>query len=411
MRKYILTALTSLLLSCSSAEITYHLNAEGERVYTGLEKFIEDYAERYRGKRAAVVTNHSGVNFRLRRNITLFREKGIELVAFFAPEHGIDGYQNVYDTRQYTESNQYNCIVYNLHHLSVHSLRHLLSIADIVIFDIQDMGMRCYTYISSLKMVIDALHRTDTEFIVLDRPNPIGFLGTDGPFLERPFVSRHISAFPSPFLYNMTIGEAARYYRGAYRKQVKLLVVPLENYCREQSYIRTMLPWVPPSPNLPTYESSVVYTAMVFLEGINVSVGRGTAKPFEYIGAPWIDPHALCDRLKNLKLRSFRFRPVYFKPTFSKYRWKKCGGVHLFYVGGRFSPTEMAYRMIAIIREMYPARFRWERYGRMYDIDYLAGTDTFRRALDTGRSFADFRKGIMPGVERFEEKREKFLLY
>ena len=402
----------SLALSCSTAEVYYNLPVRDlRRVCTGLESFIEDYADSYRGKRAAVVTNHSGVDFELRRNIDLFRSKGIEIAVVFAPEHGIYGYQNNYDKKLYIVDETLNLVVYNLHHLDALSIRHLMGVADIVIFDIQDMGMRCYTYISSLKMVIDALSSTDKELIVLDRPNPIGFLGVDGPLLDEQFFSRHISAFPSTFTYDMTIGEAALYYKNRYARSLKLLVVPLSNYRRDLYYTETMLPWVPPSPNLPTYESAIVYTAMVLLEGINVSVGRGTAKPFEYIGAPWIEPVAFCDGLRKLALDAFRFRPVYFKPTFSKHEWKRCGGVQIFYAGGRFSPTEIAYRVIRYLRVNYSSRFRWERFRGRYDIDYLAGTDALRKFIELGKSWEEFERKIAGGKEKFNEIRQRYLLY
>ncbi len=403
---------TSLALNCSTAEIYYNLPVRDlRRVYTGLENFIKDYADSYRGKRAAVVTNHSGVDFELRRNIELFRNKGIEIAVVFAPEHGIYGYQNNYDKKLYIVDKTLNLLVYNLHHLDVPRIRHLMRVADIVIFDIQDMGMRCYTYISSLKMVMDALSSSHKELIVLDRPNPIGFLGADGPLLEEQFISRHISAFPSTFTYNMTIGEAALYYKSMYAKSLKLLVVPLINYRRDLYYTETMLPWVPPSPNLPTYESAIVYAAMVLLEGINISVGRGTAKPFEYIGATWIKPVAFCDGLRKLALRTFRFRPVYFKPTFSKYERMRCGGVQIFYAGGRFSPTEIAYKVIGYLRANYSRKFRWERFGGKYDIDYLVGTDTFRKAIELGKSWEEFEREITGGIVKFNEMRQNYLLY
>jgi uncharacterized protein YbbC (DUF1343 family) len=402
----------SLVLGCSTADVYYNLPIrELRRVYTGLENFIENYADNYRGKRAAIVTNHSGVDFELRRNIELFREKGIEIAVVFAPEHGIYGYQNNYDKKLYIVDNDLNIIIYNLHHLDVLETRHLMKVSDIVIFDIQDMGMRCYTYISSLKMIMDALHSTDKELIVLDRPNPLGFLGTDGPFLEDGFYSRHISAFPSTFMYNMTIGEAALYYKDGYAKGLKLLVVPMVNYERDLYYTETMMPWVPPSPNLPTYESSIVYAAMVLLEGISISVGRGTAKPFEYIGANWIEPVAFCEGLKRLDIQAFRFRPVYFKPTFSKYEGKKCGGVQIFYAGGRFSPTEAAYKIIKYLRMNYSGEFGWERFGGNYDIDYLAGTDKFRRAIELGKSWEEFKKEIEKGIEMFIQRRQNYLIY
>ncbi|HSV97845.1 MAG TPA: DUF1343 domain-containing protein [Spirochaetota bacterium] len=400
----------SVLFDCASPAV-YNLPARRQkRVYSGLENFIAGGAEEYRGKKIALVTNHSGVDFNLRKNIDLLRRQGLEIVLACAPEHGLYGYENDYDSMLYQADSRLNVIVYNLHHLSIGQLRHLFGPVEAVIFDIQDMGMRCYTYVSSLKQVMDALNGTPIGLVVLDRPNPLGFLGIDGAYLHEGFQSRHISAFPSTFIYNMTMGEAARFYRAGYARDVRLKVVPLKNYRRDLMYNETMLPWVPPSPNLPTYESSVVYSAIVMLEGVNLSVGRGTTKPFEYIGAPWIDPRELARRLSDLNLPNFRFRPVYFSPTFSKYAGMRCGGVQIFYMGGAFSPMEVSYRIITFLKNAYP-EFHWDRHRDRYHVDFLAGTDAFRRYIDEGRPFAEFAGQIAVGQKEFNRQRKKHLMY
>lgn len=400
----------SFLLDCSSSAV-YNLPAKRQkRVYTGLENFIEGDARDYRGKKVALVTNHSGVDYNLGKNIDLLRRQGLEIVFACAPEHGLYGYENDYDSRLYQVDSRLNVVVYNLHHLTVGQLRHLFGLADAVIFDIQDMGMRCYTYVSSLKQVMDALNGTSIELVVLDRPNPLGFLGVDGAYLHDGFQSRHISAFPSTFIYNMTMGEAARFYRAGYAREVRLRVVSLGNYRRDLLFNETMLPWVPPSPNLPTYESAVVYSAIVMLEGVNLSVGRGTTKPFEYIGAPWIEPRELAKLLSDLNLANFRFRPVYFSPTFSKYTGMRCGGVQIFYMGGAFSPMEVSYRIITLLKNAYP-QFRWDRHRGRYHVDFLAGTDAFRRHIDEGRPFAEFAGQIAGGQKEFNRQRKRHLLY
>jgi len=408
---YIIPWFFLLLFDYSSGEGSYYLSApNSKRVYLGLENFIDNYALEYKGKRAVVVTNHSGVNFCLERNIDLIRNKHIEIAFVLAPEHGIYGYQNEYAENMYNVDDRLNIIIYNLHHLNSKTLKHLLKIVEIVIFDIQDMGMRCYTYVSSLKLIIDTLDGSDIELIILDRPNPLGFLGVNGSDLEESFTSRHISAFPVPLLYNLTIGEAALYYKGEFNKNLKMRVVPLLGYKREMFFNETKLPWVPPSPNLPTYESSIVYSAMVLLEGINISLGRGTTKPFEYIGAPWIEPDSFCNGLKKLNLKNFRFRPIYFKPTFSKYMTERCGGVQIFYIGKSFDPSSVSYNIIKYIRENYE-EFEWESYKGFINLDYLAGTDKFRKAIEDGKDFMTFLKDIRSGIEVFEKKRVKYFIY
>ncbi len=396
-------------LSCSQ-KVDYYLPAGKKRVRTGLENFIRYHADEYSGKKAIIVTNHSGVNFNLRQNIRLLEDNGINVYLAMAPEHGIYGYQNEYSEENYHHDKNFNTFVYNMHMLSLKELKFILTSADVVFFDIQDMGMRCYTYIANLKYIIDCLQNSKTELVVLDRPNPIGFIGTDGPPLEKNCITQYVSAFPAPFIYNMTIGESALYYSGEFAPKIKLKVIEMSGYNRDSFYHNTALPWVPPSPNLPTYESSIVYASIVLLEGLNISLGRGTTKPFEYIGAPWINAADFCRELRSLGLKNFRFRPVYFKPTFNKYKDETCGGVQIFYTGGNFSPTEVSYRIISFIRKKYP-KAEWTKFKKWYDIDYLCGTKQLRKYIDQGKSFNDFRKRINPGLEKYEDKREQYLLY
>ncbi len=400
-----------MLFSCiaCSPRINYHLNG-GSRVRTGLENFVRWPARSYAGKNAVLVTNHSGFDFNLSQNITLLRRRGITIDTVLAPEHGVYGYMNDIDNRFSWYDRSISCKIYNLFRMDRRSLRRLFDRADFVIFDIQDMGMRCYTYITNLKDIMDALDGLDRELIVLDRPNPAGFLGVDGAFLEKRYTTQYVSAFPAPFLYGMTIGEAARYYRREFRPRVKLRVIPMSGYRRGMRFSDMNLPWIPPSPNLPTYESAIVYTAVVLLEGTNLSLGRGTTKPFEYLGAPWIEPLVLCEKLTGLRLENFMFKPIYFTPSFSKYAGSRCGGVQIFYTGGAFSPTEAAYRIIGAIMKAYPRRANWVRFGPYYDIDALAGTDRFRVFISEGRPWKDYRKAIVPGIKEYRKKRRKALL-
>lgn len=386
------------------------LPVENGNVRTGLERFIEDHAERYRGSRAVLVTNHSGVDRGLRHNIRLLRQQGIVVTTVLSPEHGLYGYENEFDSRTAYANREDAVLVYNLHNLSSRSISHLLKNTDVVIYDIQDMGMRCYTYISNLRWIMDSLRDSPAELIVLDRPNPIGFLGTDGPPLDRRFSDRFISSFPAPFIYGMTMGEAAAFYRGEFAPQVRLRVIRMSGYDREMLYSETGLPWVPPSPNLPSYDSSILYTAMVYLEGIDISLGRGTTKPFEYIGAPWIEPESFCRGLSRLGLKNFRFRPVRFMPTFSIHRYRRCGGAHIFYTGGKFSPTETAYSIIKYIKETYP-QTRWTWHGRRYSIDALAGTDSMRKCIDGGKAYGEFMGQFSKEIRRYERRRRRYLLY
>jgi len=388
----------------------YYLPGERTRVKTGLEVFLKKYADDYRDKTAILITNHSGVDIYMRDNISLLREKGITVTMVMAPEHGIYGFQNVYDKKTWFTNEKRRLIIYNLHKIDKKQLRYLARRSDLVLFDIQDMGMRCYTYISNLKFVMDSMKGLATELIVLDRPNPVAFLGTDGAYLEKKFTSPFVSAFPAPFMYNMTLAEAARYYRKEFKVKVNLKTVEMRGYYRNMYYHETGLPWVPPSPNLPTYKSAIIYTAVVLMEGINISLGRGTTKPFEYIGAPWIDPETFCRDLRKLKLKHFIFRPVYFKPTFSKYQGQVCGGAQIFYTGGKFSPTEVSYRLTSHIINKYP-RAKWSRFKKWYDVDYLAGTDRFRKLITAQKPWKDYKKYIKKKVKKYKKKRRRYTIY
>lgn len=406
-----LIVLLTIMLPHSCTAQYYHLFEKGRRVRTGLEVFCDQKAKRYAGMKAAVVTNNSGYDYHLQRNIYLLKNKGIQVTMILEPEHGLYGYKNEMDYSYGWFDEHTGLPVYNLYGAARQQLRHLFSGVDLVIFDIQDMGMRCYTYITDLKVVMDALDGSNRELIVLDRPNPTSFLGIDGADLDPRFATAYVSAFPAPFMYDMTIGEAARYYCGIRGLDIKLTVVPMNRYRRGMRFHETGLPWIPPSPNLPTYESAVVYTALVLMEGINLSLGRGTAKPFEYIGAPWIDPEDFCAEMDRIGLKQFRFKPVYFKPTFSKYAGFRCGGAQIFYLGGRFSPTETAYRMISAIMKRYPYLTSWVCHGGRYDIDALAGTDMFRRSIQEGKSWEEFQALIAAGRVSYMKKRKKYLLY
>jgi len=408
-KNIIFIPLTLLLLAAISCNAHYYMPSNSRHVYTGLERFMGWRSGKYRNRQAVVITNHSGLDCNLNTTVELLRSRGIIVRSVLAPEHGLHGYRNSYDDK-ISYQDRDNITVYNLHKLDRHSLSMILIEGDFVIFDIQDMGMRCYTYVSNLKFIMDTLNGSDMELIVLDRPNPVGFLGISGPFLEKKFRTKMVSAFPSPLLYDMTIGEAARYYKGVYAKNVNLRIIKMKNYSRDMYFHETELPWIPPSPNLPGYGSAIMYSAVVLMEGLNISLGRGTTKPFEYIGAPWIDPVIFCRDLSRLGLKNFRFRPVHFKPTFNKFEGEVCRGAHILYTGGRFDPVEVSYRIIRHIKEKYP-QAEWTTFNSSYDIDYLAGTDKFRKYIDRKLDYEQFTEKTRGTVKWFKKKRRKYLLY
>lgn len=407
----IIISFTSLINYCTTFEPSYDLSKRHyRRVYTGLEQFIRNEISNYKGAHAALIVNQSSVTSEFHHLIDIARENGIIIDFILAPEHGPFGDRNNYDTHVYEVFEEKNLIVYHLHHFTPTSLKTLLRIPDIIIFDIQDMSMRCYTYISSLKLVLDALDGTNKKLIILDRPNPIGFLGVSGPYLDSRFFSPYVASFPATLFYEMTTAEAALYYCNEFNKNINLTVVPLKNYTRTMLFHETKLPWIPPSPNLPTYQSAINYTVLVLMEGINISLGRGTPNPFEFFGAPWFDPDDLCSNLSSLKIKNFKFRPVYFTPTFSVYNKKLCGGAHMFYVGGKFDPMEISYTIIKMLREKYH-QIIWRNNSKGFVIDELCGTDSFRKFIDSGKDYSEYKKYFSHKMEEFNIKRKKYLLY
>jgi len=393
------------LTACSSIS-PHKYNA----VQTGLENFITNYADDYKNKKALLITNHSGLDRFFEHNIFLLRQKEIIIKELIAPEHGLYGYQNDYAKRKKFFDKNFNVLIYNAHQLNKKKFLSLISKNDFVIFDIQDLGIRCYTYISNLKNIIDFLNINKKELVILDRPNPLSLLGVNGSDLNPKYKSKFISSFPAPLFYDLTIGEAALYYKNEFKPSTKLTVIPMKNYKSGMNYIKTELPWVPPSPNLPTYQSTLFYAATVLMEGINISLGRGTPKPFEYLGAPWIKPFPFCQRLIELDLENFAFRPIYFKPTLGLYKDQLCGGAHLFYKGGKFNPIEISYKITKFILKNY-VQAKWRHSQKKYKIDFLSGSDLFRKHIDQRKDLTAYQKKITAGIKNFRIKQKKYRLY
>jgi uncharacterized protein YbbC (DUF1343 family) len=397
--------------ACSSVPHYELPSKTRSQVITGLEMFINNSASKYKGKKAAIITNQSGVDRSLNTNISLLEKEGIIIEKILAPEHGLFGFIDWPDSPSTEKNLSTGKKIIHMQGLSYQKIRKSVEGCDIVIFDIQDMGMRCYTYISELANVIDALDRQNIELIVLDRPNPLMPYGVDGIMLDPAVRTRSVSYFPAPLSYGYTIGEAALYYSSLMKRKLKLNVVKMKGYSRDLFWGETGLPWIPPSPNLPSYKNAVIYSTAVYCEGINISVGRGTPNPFEYIGAPWIDPKQLASDLKAKKIKGFTFRPVYFKPSASQYDGKRCGGVQIFLTGEKFSPLENAYKIISCIHDRYP-EFKWHKdAGGDYGIDILSGSDLFRKYIDINIRFEELSRQTSAMRTQFIDSMDDYFLY
>jgi uncharacterized protein YbbC (DUF1343 family) len=292
----------------------------------------------------------------------------------------------------------------------------MLGLIDVLVIDIQDVGARIYTFIYTMANCLRAAARAGIPVIVCDRPNPIGGVAVEGPMLE-PGYESFVGQFPIPMRHGMTVGELARLFNDAHGIGAALEVVKMEGWTRGMYFDDTGLPWVMPSPNMPTLDTAVVYPGTVLFEGTMLSEGRGTTRPFELIGAPWFDGEALAVRMNALGLSGVHFRPAIFEPTFQKHARETCGGVQI-HVTDReaFAPVEAG---AALLRECYgsaPKQFKWRDPPYEYEhdkmpIDILAGSPQLREQIERQTPLAEIVASWREGESAFEATRKPYLLY
>jgi len=291
----------------------------------------------------------------------------------------------------------------------------MLAGLDAVVFDLQDGGVRFYTYLSTLVYILQAGAEQHIPVIVLDRPNPISGCTPEGGMLDAAYTS-FVGMAPIPIRHAMTFGELALYCNTMMNIGCDVTVVQMEGWRRGLWFDQTGLPFVSPSPNLPTLSSLTVYPGTCLFEGTTLSEGRGTTRPFEYIGAPWLDAEWLARSLNSLNLAGVRFRPVYFVPIFSKYQGKLCAGVQLHVLErDSFRAVEAALQMLALIKSKYPQEFAWRAPwsdgGHHRPIDLLTGGSQVREHLDAGRPVSELIGSFEAGLSAFKQRRAPYLLY
>jgi uncharacterized protein YbbC (DUF1343 family) len=373
--------------------------------------------------RVALVCNHTAVDRRLRHAIELLSAAGVTLVRLFGPEHGVRA--TAQDMEHVTEHRDpvSGLPVVSLYGRDAASLRpapDTLADVDLVLFDIQDVGARYYTYQATLGFVMQVAGRLGKPVVVLDRPNPIGGLAVEGNTV-RPGFESFVGAFPLAVRHGMTVGELARYFVEHCGVSCELSVVPCEGWRRGDWFDATGLPWVYPSPNLPTLDTATVYPGMCLVEATNVSEGRGTTRPFHLAGAPWLDPQHLTAILERIAadagLAGVAFRPAAFAPTFQKHAGKGCAGVEV-HVTDRevLDALLLGLVVVAGLREAEPREFAWraEPYEFVADppaIDLLTGSAEFREALDNGDDWRLVRADWESDRRAFLDRRDQVLLY
>ncbi len=373
------------------------------QVRSGADRILENpYLDWIQGKRVGLITNPTGVNSQLVSTWeVLAQHPEVEVVALFGPEHGVFGQAQAGD-----RISDYGT-VYSLYGDTRAPTAEMLENVEALIYDIQDVGVRFYTYISTMYLSMQAAAKKGIPFIVLDRPVPIDGARVEGPVL----LTGHESFVGLPGLpirYGMTTGELARMLNQEKRLETNLKVVPLDDWNRRHWYDQTSLEWILPSPNMPTLTTATVYPGFGLIEGTNLSEGRGTTLPFELVGAPWLNGRELARRLNRLQLSGVRFRPQTFAPTFSKYQGQPCQGVQIHIVDrNTFQPLNIALRLLTEVRRLHPEQLEFNDTF----FDRLAGNSWIREALSEGRPVEEIVNRWQGELEKFKEVREKYLLY
>jgi uncharacterized protein YbbC (DUF1343 family) len=384
----------------------------------GIEKLCEKRADLMKGFKVGLVCNQASVNHELNHSADVLRGlDGIQLTTLFGPQHGIRGdvQDNMVETPHALDA-ETGLPVYSLYSEIREPTEEMLRDVDVLVCDLQDVGCRIYTFVYTIANCMRTARRLGKRVIVCDRPNPIGGAAIEGNLLETGFES-FVGQFPLPTRHGMTVGELCRMFNERWGIGCELEVVAMEGWSRELWFDETEVPWVMPSPNMPTLDSAMVFPGTVHLEGTQVSEGRGTTRPFELIGAPYVEPGEYARQLTSLGLPGVTFRPTSFLPTFQKHSGVACGGVQI-HVHDRqeFKPVITGVAMVKTCFGLYGREFRWKEppYEYVFDknpFDVISGTDSLRKAIERGDTLDAVEQSWRGGVEDFKEARQEFLLY
>jgi len=407
--------------------MTLTLERESERdrmkkfvqpVKLGLERLLEENPEAVRDARIGLICNQASVDHSFLHAADLLHEQAsLNVRALFGPQHGIRGdvQDNMIETG-HSVDRKTGLPVHSLYSETREPTDAMLDDIDVLVFDMQDVGCRIYTFVYTLANCMRAARRLGKRVVVCDRPNPINGVQVAGNILEPEYAS-FVGQFALPTRHGMTVGELAQMFNEHFKIGCELEVIPMIGWKRKFWHDDTDAPWVLPSPNMPTLDSATVFPGTVHFEGTQVSEGRGTTKPFELIGAPYIDPDAYADRLNALGLAGVFFRSCVFQPTFQKHGGVSCGGVQI-HVTDRetFEPWLAGIAMTKLIHDMYPQEFRWKEppYEYVYDknpFDVISGTAKIRQAFEQGIELDAIAESAVAPLAEFKQLRESYLLY
>ncbi len=381
------------------------VDAPERPVLSGIDVLEKNHFNQLAGHNIGLITNQTGINVDGRATIQLLNDAvNVNLVALFNPEHGLFGKLDI-PLIENSQDSATGIPVYSLYGSSRRPTAEMLAGIDTLVFDIQDIGTRFYTYISTMGHAMQAAAENHVRFVVLDRPNPINGMTVSGPVLDegrQSFVGFH----RLPVRHGMTVGELALMFRSELRLELELEIVALEGWSRADYFDDTGLPWVNPSPNMRSLTEAILYPGIGLLETTNLSVGRGTATPFELFGAPWIDADILTRELNRLGLPGVLFNKVHFTPASSKFEAQLCHGVGIEIIRRElFEPLRTGLEIAVQLRRLYPEQWELESYDR------LLGNQAVLSGIRDGMAYTDIEEVFRPALMEFTRRREQFLIY
>lgn len=386
-------------------------------VKLGVEKLLHNQPLWLKEKRIGLLTNQASADSRLRYTVDLLVDLYPRSIrALFGPQHGIRGEKqdNMVESSDFIHP-RFNIPAFSLYGPFRSPNKEMLDLIDILIIDLQDIGTRVYTFMSTMAYCLEAAGRWGKKVVVLDRPNPIGGLQLEGNLLRedcRSFVGVH----PIPMRHGLTMGELALLFNHN-RARCELEVIAMEGWTRNMLFPQTGLTWIYPSPNMPSAETALVYPGQVLLEGTNLSEGRGTTRPFELFGAPFIDPHHVKEKIEQRKLPGITLREVYFQPTFNKWQDQVCGGLQIHVTATHlYKPYHTTLAVLQDVRALYPDRFSWCNPPYEYEkermpIDLIAGDRRIREALEQQKPLDELEASWQEDLVTFKQHAQNYFLY
>ena len=400
-------------------QVVWSAFAQTPTIETGIEVLRHRNFDILKGKRVGLITNPTGVDSRLKSTIDiLFEAKGVKLIALYGPEHGVRGDVSGGERIDSYIDQQTNIPVYSLYGKTQKPTADMLKNVDVLVYDIQDIGCRSYTYISTMGMAMEAAGENKIEFVVLDRPNPLGGKKVEGSIVEKGFES-FVSQYPVPYVYGLTCGELARMLNKegmlANAVKCKLTIVPMKGWKRSMIFPETGLPWVPTSPHVPSESSPEFYVSTGILGELGViSEGVGYTIPFRTFAAEWINPNLLADKMNALKLDGVLFRPITFKPFYGKFKEMQLKGVQIHFSGySKVNLMSLQFLFMEVHNGLYPDKnpFTLADPSRIRMFDKVVGTDKIRGLFTKRMVYADVKSYLEKDLQDFRKTSKKYFLY